>query len=257
MSKNPRCLYENNLYGFLYDNEKSILGALVENYNGQVQTTQIDAWKEEISIMRNVAQKLEGEDGRVVFEYDIPRLGKRVDVVLLYRGIIFCIEFKVGQTSILEADIDQVFDYALDLKNFHRFSEDKIIAPILVATNHESYSTQIQMSVYDDKVINPLISGSSGLYSIIESVLDVYPNEQPIDERWSISPYAPTPTIIEAARSLYENHSVEEITRHEADNVSTDRTINYILDVIHDSEEKGKKSICFVTGVPGAGKTLV
>ena len=257
MSKNPRCLYENNLYGFLYDNEKSILGALVENYNGQVQTTQIDAWKEEISIMRNVAQKLEGEDGRVVFEYDIPRLGKRVDVVLLYRGIIFCIEFKVGQTSILEADIDQVFDYALDLKNFHRFSEDKIIAPILVATNHESYSTQIQMSVYDDKVINPLISGSSGLYSIIENVLDVYPNEQPIDERWSISPYAPTPTIIEAARSLYENHSVEEITRHEADNVSTDRTINYILDVIHDSEEKGKKSICFVTGVPGAGKTLV
>lgn len=257
MSKNPRCLYENNLYGFLYDNEKSILGALVENYNGQVQTTQIDAWKEEISIMRNVAQKLGGEDGRVVFEYDIPRLGKRIDVVLLYRGIIFCIEFKVGQTSILETDIDQVFDYALDLKNFHRFSEDKIIAPILVVTNHESYSTQIQMSVYDDKVINPLIAGSSSLYSIIENVLDAYPNEQSIDERWSISPYAPTPTIIEAARSLYENHSVEEITRHEADNVSTDRTINYILDVIHDSKEKGKKSICFVTGVPGAGKTLV
>lgn len=109
MSKNPRCLYENNLYGFLYDNEKSILGTLVENYNGQVQTTQIDAWKEEISIMRDVAQKLGSKDGRIVFEYDIPRLGKRVDVVLLYRGIIFCIEFKVGQTSILEADIDQVF----------------------------------------------------------------------------------------------------------------------------------------------------
>ena len=257
MSRNSRCLYEDSFCGFLGNDEKSILGALVENYNGQVQTTQIDAWKEELSTMRELIVNLKDKDGHIVFEYDIPRLGKRIDVVLLYRGIVFCIEFKVGQSNILEADIDQVFDYALDLKNFHKFSEDKIIAPILVATNHSGCSTQVQVSAYDDKVINPLIANSKDLIDVINGVLANYPNESSIDDRWIISPYAPTPTIIEAARSLYENHSVEDITRHEADNVSTDRTIQYILDIIRDSEKNNKKSICFVTGVPGAGKTLV
>ena len=257
MNKNSRCLYEDDFRGFLHADEKSIMGTLIENYNGQVQSTQVDAWKEEISILHDVVFRLSSGNGHIVFEYDIPRLGKRVDAVLLYRGVIFCIEFKVGQSSILESDIDQVFDYALDLKNFHKFSEDKIVVPILVATNYSNYSTQIQVSAYDDKVINPLVSNGDGLISIIDNVLHTYPDEAPVDERWSISPYAPTPTIIEAARSLYENHSVEDITRHEADNVSTDRTIQYILDIIRDSEENRKKSICFVTGVPGAGKTLV
>ena len=115
----------------------------------------------------------------------------------------------------------------------------------------------IQMSVYDDRVVNPLITGTFGLLSLIQSVLNRFPDETPINANWIISPYAPTPTIIEAARSLYENHSVENITRHEADDVLTDRTISYILQIIRESKEEGKKSICFVTGVPGAGKTLV
>jgi DUF2075 family protein len=95
------------------------------------------------------------------------------------------------------------------------------------------------------------------LSNIIDRVLIEFPNEEEIHEKWVNSPYAPTPTIIEAARSLYENHSVEDITRHEADKVYTDRTIAYILDVIHKSKRNKEKSICFVTGVPGAGKTLV
>ena len=177
--------------------------------------------------------------------------------MLLCNGIIFCIEFKVGQTTILEADIDQVLDYALDLKNFHKLSRDKLIIPILCATDFKNSSSDIRMSVYDDRVANPLVTGKMGLPGLITKVLDTFPNETPVDGRWTISPYAPTPTIIEAARSLYENHSVEDITRHEADDVYTDRTINYILKVIKKCKEQHKKSICFVTGVPGAGKTLV
>ena len=178
-------------------------------------------------------------------------------MVLLFRGIIFCIEFKVGESKILEADVDQVLDYALDLKNFHKFSQDKVIVPVLVATNYKNFTSIVQMSVYDDLVVNPLLTGAENLFDIITSVLHRFPDEIPVDCNWIISPYAPTPTIIEAARSLYENHSVENITRHEADKVSTDRTIAYILQVIKESKEKQKKSICFVTGVPGAGKTLV
>ena len=113
------------------------------------------------------------------------------------------------------------------------------------------------MSVYDDRVVNPLVSGKAGVSHLISEVLRCFPNETSVNPNWIISPYAPTPTIIEAAKTLYENHSVENITRHEADKVSTDKTIEYILDVIQRSKLNQEKSICFVTGVPGAGKTLV
>ena len=257
MINNPRCLYDNCFEGFICDTDKEVLGILCDHYHGDTRTTTREAWKSEISIMQETLSRFSVKDGRIIFEYDIPRLGKRIDVVLLFRGIIFCIEFKVGESKILEADVDQVLDYALDLKNFHKFSQDKVIVPVLVATNYKNFTSIVQMSVYDDLVVNPLLTGAENLFDIITSVLHRFPDEIPVDCNWIISPYAPTPTIIEAARSLYENHSVENITRHEADKVSTDRTIAYILQVIKESKEKQKKSICFVTGVPGAGKTLV
>ena len=256
LSSNPRCMYHNSFAAFLRDPELAVLGALHDSYHGDSRTTTTEAWEEEIRIMRDVVSAYEDE-GHIIFEYDIPRLGKRIDVVLLLRGIIFCIEFKVGESHILPADVDQVLDYALDLKNFHKFSRDRIIVPILVATNYQKTSSSIRPSIYDDKVVNPLVTGKAGLSGLILSVLKWFPHEAPVDHDWIISPYAPTPTIIEAARSLYENHTVEDITRHEADKVSTDRTIRYILQVIEKSKINGQKSICFVTGVPGAGKTLV
>lgn len=252
-----RCLYNSDLATFLYTDSASIYRILDDNYHGEALTTTRDAWKAEIDIMKNVVSSLNTVDGQIIFEYDIPRLGKRIDVVLLYRGVVFCLEFKVGESKILETNIDQVLDYALDLKNFHKFSENKVIAPILVATNYSNRSTSIQMSVYDDRVINPLVTGKAGISALIENVLEELPNEAPVHNDWVISPYAPTPTIVEAAKTLYESHSVENITRHEADKVSTDATIKYILDVIQNSKTNGEKSICFVTGVPGAGKTLV
>ena len=257
MKKNPRCLYNNSFNEFYCESSSSILGVLCENYNGNALTTTRDAWIGEIEIMKRIISQYRDEDGQIIFEYDIPRLGKRIDVVLLLKGIVFCLEFKVGETRILESDIDQVLDYALDLKNFHKFSQDKIIVPILIATNYRNSSTEIQMSVYDDKVVNPLVSGQYNISNLIAEVIKKFPNEQPVNSDWIISPYAPTPTIIEAARALYENHTVADIVRHEADQVFTDRTINYIMDVIQESKRKRQKSICFVTGVPGAGKTLV
>lgn len=252
-----RCLYNSSFTDFLNTDDNTIFGVLCDRYHGEALTTTREAWKSEISIMKDVLVRFANKDGQIIFEYDIPRLGKRVDVVLLFEGIVFCVEFKVGESRILESDIDQVLDYALDLKNFHKFSEDRIIAPILVATNYRNSSTDIQMSVYDDRVVNPLVSGKAGVSHLISEVLRYFPNETSVNPNWIISPYAPTPTIIEAAKTLYENHSVENITRHEADKVSTDKTIEYILDVIQRSKLNQEKSICFVTGVPGAGKTLV
>ena len=263
--KTSRCFYNESFENFLQDSQDSVLGKLYNSYHGQALTTTNEAWNGEISVMRETLSKLRSKlrsklvekDGQILFEYDIPRLGKRIDVVLLYCGIVFCLEFKVGETVFKEADIDQVLDYALDLKNFHLYSQDRLIVPILVATNASGYSTEWAGSVYDDRVANPLVTGSEHLADLISGVLRRFPKESPVDPNWINSPYSPTPTIIEAARSLYENHTVEDITRHEADQVTTDRTIQYILDVIRESKEQRKKSICFVTGVPGAGKTLV
>ena len=257
MGNSPRCLYNSSVSEFYSADENAIFGVLCDNYHGDALTTTREAWKAELSILKRVLPPFQNDDGQIVFEYDIPRLGKRIDVVLLLRGIVFCLEFKVGESRILEADVDQVLDYALDLKNFHKFSQDRVIVPILIATNYRASSSEIQMSVYDDKVVNPLVTGEAGLGQVIAAVLDTFPGETPVNPRWIISPYAPTPTIIEAARTLYENHTVENITRHEADEVSTDRTISFILKVIRESKATRKKSICFVTGVPGAGKTLV
>lgn len=253
-----RCLFTASIKEFLEQNRFAVLGVLHNNYHGDALTTTDEAWMGEIDILQQVLQPWKEEIAQIVFEYEIPRLGKRIDVVLLLRGIIFCLEFKVGQKDALQADVEQVMDYALDLKNFHRFSHDRVIVPVLIPTKHVSSTTEFKPSVYDDQIYNPLISGSEHLQELIDNILDhAHATNSGTIDNWIISPYTPTPTIIEAARALYENHSVEDITRHEADKVSTDRTINYILQVIDRSKAEKKKSICFVTGVPGAGKTLV
>ena len=256
--KANRCLYKADFKSFIKTDPLHVLGCIVDAYHGNLQTTSEEAWIGEINLLQDVLMPWKDEEAEIIFEYDIPRLGKRIDVVLLLRGIIFCLEFKVGQKDALQSDVEQVMDYALDLKNFHRFSHDRIIVPILIPTKHETSSRLFTASIYDDSIYNPLITGEAGLQEIIVEVLSHENANLPgTIKDWIISPYTPTPTIIEAARSLYENHSVEDITRHEADKVTTDATIAYILEVINRSKKKGEKSICFVTGVPGAGKTLV
>ena len=253
-----RCLYNASFREFMSSDKMEVLGTLHDNYNGEALTTTNEAWKGEIELLQNVLAPWADEAGEIIFEYDIPRLGKRIDVVLLLRGIIFCLEFKVGQKDALQSDVEQVMDYALDLKNFHRFSHNRTIVPILVPTNYKRSTTEFKPSVYDDAVYNPLITGADGLQDLLTNVLNHAKATEPDTiDNWIISPYTPTPTIVEAARTLYENHSVEDITRHEADEVSTDATIDYLLKIIDQSKRNGQKSICFVTGVPGAGKTLV
>ncbi len=253
-------MYRDTLDNFLAKETFEILGAITSSFHGDIQTTAITAWENEIKLLQEQLKPWGNGDSYIFFEYDIPRLGKRIDVVLLLDGIVFCLEFKVGQTDALQADVEQVLDYALDLKNFHQFSADKTIAPILIPTECAQHRWRLQTSAYDDNILNPIIVGKDGIQKIIKEISLQYHchnNPETWGYQWEISPYLPTPTIIEAARALYENHTVEDITRHEADKDSTDATISYILNVIEESKRTRSKSICFVTGVPGAGKTLV
>lgn len=252
--------YSETCSRFLSQDVETILGKMGSLNEFELTLEQRDAWWKEIGIMKQVVGDL-GEDGHIVFEYTIPRLGKRVDVVLLLGGIIFTIEFKVGATEFLVNDKEQVWDYALDLKNFHEESRDRIIVPILVATeasDQDCSQSSGAFSYYSDQVYYPLFTNKDKLLPIIQQVLDSVETQQPVDaHEWLYSRYNPTPTIIQAASALYMNHSVEDITKHEADKAGIDTCTTLILDIIHESKEKRQKSICFVTGVPGAGKTLV
>ena len=255
-----RYFYKSSISEFINDSVDIIFGKISRNDEGDSVSEQKYAWSEEIEIMQETLMPWKNENGEIVFEYSIPRLGKRVDVVVLLRGIVFTIEFKAGQDTYLQSDMEQVLDYALDLKNFHLDSHHRTIVPILVATEAKDKSQKLLLSVYDDKIYNPLFSNSTHLKKLISDVLE-NENAKPstIEDfaNWAISRYSPTPTIIEAASALYQNHSVEDITRHEAAGAALEETTQFVLNIIERSKERKEKSICFVTGVPGAGKTLV
>lgn len=250
--------YNASIKDFLQADGEDVLKTLA--FYGSNEPNQVFAWVNEISLMKKILVNCPDEEAQILFEYTIPRLNKRADVIVLLRGIVFCIEFKVNATEYLAQDKDQVMDYALDLKNFHQASHDLAIVPILVATNAPDTLIEIQPSRYNDMVYTPMLVNAKYLSTAITKVLALEhakPFEPGLVDRWVISRYEPTPTIVEAAQALYVNHSVEDITRTEASGEQLQITTNYILDVIRRSHVNKEKSICFVTGVPGAGKTLV
>lgn len=255
-----RFFYQSSIFDFLRSSVDIIFGQMSRADEMDTAATQKYAWEQEIAIMKKVLAPFKDEEAWILFEYSIPRLGKRVDVVVLLRERIFVIEFKAGETEFLHQDVDQVMDYVLDLKNFHQGSNDRRIVPILVATESNQHSTVCQLSHYDDGVYEPLLTDALHLGEIMNLALCDYIPTKAYKVSlcdWARSRYLPTPTIIEAARSLYLNHSVEDITRHEAEGEQLERTTKYVQQVIRETKARGGKSICFVTGVPGAGKTLV
>ena len=249
-----RFFYQNNITGFIADSEDAILGSLARNNSFDLVDLQRNAWLYEITFLKNLLRT--ESSGHIIFEYSIPRLGKRIDAVLLLHGIVFVLEFKVGADEYLRQDLEQVWDYALDLKNFHEASRDLTIVPILVATDADSASVSKAVSQYDDQVFEPILSNAESLPLIIAQFVGEYSTDNDLS-RWVFSRYMPTPTIIQAASSLYLNHSVADITKTESSGENLQRTSEFVMNVIDHSRTNGEKSICFVTGVPGAGKTLV
>jgi hypothetical protein len=154
--------------------------------------------------------------------------------------------------------IDQVWDYALDLKNFHETSHDKCIAPVLISTEAKLSETLISFTSYDDKLLSPIKCNKDLINNVIDKVLLINEEENVIDKAvWESGRYSPTPTIIEAAMALYSGHSVSEISRSDASAINLSTTSDEIASIIQNSKNEKHKSICFLTGVPGAGKTLV
>lgn len=249
--------YGASIRQFLADDPEQILGALASWSSFADELSQKAAWKEQIAILKDLLQPHATQHGALFFEYDIPRLGRRVDTVLLLEHVLFVLEFKVGASTFSREAIDQVWDYALDLKNFHEPSHRIPIVPVLIATDAKGGPPQIEVGPHKDDVPKPVCCNSAGLADVIQLGLARFP-PIPIDaDVWQAGRYHPTPTIVEAARALYAGHSVEEISRSDAGAGNLTITANRLTRLIAEVRQRGEKAIFFVTGVPGAGKTLV
>ena len=249
--------YQAQLEQFWDTNEDEILGTLTSFHVQALEHLQTRAWQNQISYLK---QQLEQHwKGKIYFEFKIPRMGKRADCILFINSCVFVLEFKVGSSSFDRFAIDQAYDYALDLKNFHLGSHDLLIFPIVVATKANTASTN-QIQIAKDLVAKPFLIGELGLNSLIKDCLAAAHTSShagfTVAEVWEKSGYMPTPTIVEAAQALYKSHNVEDIARSDSGAKNLSETTDEIFKIIERSKILGRKSICFVTGVPGAGKTL-
>ncbi|HET8941862.1 MAG TPA: DUF2075 domain-containing protein [Rudaea sp.] len=256
-SPRKRWGYGATIADFLFEDPQRIIGALTTWYSFAVDPSQKVAWLEQISILQKILGPYATSGGALFFEFDIPRLGQRVDTVLVLENALFVLEFKVGAHEYSRDAIDQVWDYALDLKNFHEASHSVPIVPVLVATNAGTTTFQIETGPHKDDVPLPLRCNAAGLAEAIRSGLNYFHSARIDPGFWQRGRYHPTPTIVEAARALYAGHSVAEITRNDAGAANLTVTANRLAELIANTRLSGEKSIFFVTGVPGAGKTLV
>ena len=116
-----RAFYSDSISNFLSSSYEEIIGKMALSDDFSLEQSQRDAWVEQITILQDV---LKSYTGTIYFEYSIPRMGQRIDAVVLIGPVIFVLEFKVGEKEFNSNAIDQVWDYALDLKNFHESSHD-------------------------------------------------------------------------------------------------------------------------------------
>ncbi len=247
-----RSWYAATISCFLQAERQSILGNLATHAGDGHFASQRDAWLTQIDILQRDLQDLEGW---IFFEFNIPRMGRRIDTILVLGSTIFALEFKVGEKNYDHAAIEQVWDYALDLKNFHEASHNVAIAPILVAT--EAKTIDVDFKADADQVFRPVLTNAAQLRWTLEQGISNARASSIDAEAWARASYKPTPTIIEAARSLYAQHSVEAIARFDAGAQNLHTTSKRIESLVDEARNTWQKLICFVTGVPGAGKTLV
>jgi hypothetical protein len=251
MRKNSQ--FESSIRDFLIASPDEILGILTRNHGFALEHQQKHAWRIQIDLLQtHLPPNL---NGNIYFEFKIPRMGKRADVILLANGNVLVLEFKVGSHGIESVAVDQVYDYALDLKNFHQGSHDLPVVPILIPTNLNL--NDVPELVWDvDSVAKPICIPPQLLSFALDKIPENIKSKDISSDDWSQSGYHPTPTIVEAALALYQKHDVNEIARSEAGAQNLEQTTTRITELIEFAKTNHKKTICFVTGVPGAGKTL-
>ncbi|NJC00212.1 hypothetical protein GGR63_000099 [Xanthomonas sp. 3272] len=253
-----------SLSGFTLADDTQLLGELTDAVAStgiqSTRTTQIETWKTQITFLKRCTYDLierheAAKDWHLILEYELPRRQKRPDAILLAEDVILVIEFKVGATSHDASSLWQVEDYCLSLRDFHGGSHGRAIVPVLCSTAAPSVTSSPPIS---NSCVAPIrLTNADDLASVLLSAYSAQhdPNGVPINaDTWVEAPYRPTLSVIEAAERLYENHDVREISHSYASNL--DATTDLLAEVIKEARAQNRRYVCFVTGVPGAGKTL-
>lgn len=255
-TQSGKAYYCNSIPGFIADKSTDIVGRLVR-HAFDINKEQANAWENQIGELQRRLEEC-GMEGDIIFEYDIVRLGKRIDVILLIRHMVFSLEFKNGKDLFTAQDAQQAEDYAIDIKNFHKESEDLYVCPILIATDAAKYPKPQSSACYPDKQVHLQRENIETLIPKITEISSLYGDDGEIDfDKWFNSPYYPTPTIIAAAVEAYSSHNLSQIAQSEAGQENINLCESKIYEIIEYAKTNKKKCVCFVTGVPGAGKTLV
>ena len=253
MNLSNRFAYKAKVNQFLVHQEDVILGQLTNQHKfRQLEQQQINSWRRQITELKQTLVSFPG--ATLLLEFEIPRIGKRVDAILVLNGSILVLEYKVGAKSYDSASIDQAYDYALDLKNFHKASHHLNIVPILIAT--DAPNKNLSFNIGADGIANPILANSKNLSSVLNLISNLLPKDEINVDVWISSTYHPTPTIVEAAQALYKGHRVEEISRSDAGAINLTKTCSHVSRVIDDTKANNKKVICLITGTAGAGKSL-
>ena len=261
--------YRASFAEFLMHSDAEILGMLAaaQGVEGHAVafTAQTPAWQEQLKALRSACVWLSSRhpassSWSLLLEYPIPRRQKRIDTVILSAQHIYCLEFKTGSQKLPQSALNQVEDYALDLRDFHAASLDREIVPAVVCRQVGAGGNILaeRTDTAPDIVKTPVVCDYDGLgqfllnhETLTESVTAA------IDPHaWDHSAYKPVPTILEAAEALFAEHDVRDIAEASADAQNLTHTSDFLLSVVERARRDGEKFVCILTGVPGAGKTL-
>ena len=219
---------------------------------------QKNAWSNQIRILKKY---LKGKKGYIIFEFILSRVNMRIDVVLLMDGIVYSLEFKNNEVAFLDDDIDQADGYGYALKNFYEINRDKYVVPILIATKAPDNECSLGSNLGVDKLFSLFKANVKKMEQYIDLVRNMYGSDVIYTEEdfkeWINSPFKPNPTIIQSARSIYMNNQVEEFFKFDAGEENLKITESTVERIVNEAKDNKRKIICFVSGVPGAGKTLV
>ena len=256
--------YSSKIANFLLDPDTLVIGSLAEANTKanflQLESAAIEAWRNELTLLRTaLSEVIEAEPDAIswgmLLEFPIPRRQRRTDLILLARDVVFVIEFKLTHSDL--SAIRQVEDYALDLVDFHEPSRNLVLVPVLVAPSIRLMRSAIQDSPQPVRSVEVCIPADFGKLILNAFRANTDPLRNCIDMlQWDRGIYRPVPTIIEAAQFIFANMEVREIAHSASGSHNLTDTVDALFNVMSTARQTKKKTICFVTGVPGSGKTL-
>lgn len=257
-----RTYYESSIEDFIScDCSEGIVEFLTgsdEHTNPRELQLQKSAWSNQIKLLRKY---LKDKKGYIIFEYILSRLNMRIDVVLLMDGVVYSLEYKNNEVDFYDDAIDQASGYGYALKNFYEVNRNKYVVPMLIATKAPDEKCSYSSDLGIDGLFSLFKANPNKMEQYIDLIRSKYGSDEIYTEEdfhnWIDSPFKPNPTIIQSARSIYMNNQIDEFFKFDAGEENLKITEDTVENIIKDAKANKKKIICFVSGVPGAGKTLV